>query len=86
MLKTETSITKVLKWTTVNILEINVKKNQEKNKMEGIKKKSMEILEQNYTITEIKISLDRNNSKMEKRQRKKISELEHRVLAIIQSE
>lgn len=46
----------------------------------------MEILEQNYTITEIKISLDRNNSKMEKRQRKKISELEHSVIVIIQSE
>lgn len=46
----------------------------------------MEILEQNYTIAEIKISLDRNNSKMEKRQRKKISELEHSVIVIIQSE
>lgn len=53
----------------MNILEINVKKNHEKKK-EGIEKKQMEILEQNYTITKLKILLDRNYSKMERRQRK----------------
>lgn len=38
--------------------------------MEGIEKKQMEILKQNYTITKIKILLDRNNSKMERKQRR----------------
>ena len=34
--------------------------------MEGIKKKQIKVLEPNYTVTKIKISLDGINSRMEK--------------------